>query len=360
MKALRVAVIGAGNGGLAVAGCAALAGHRVSLHDIRPEALALVQERGGIEVTGIVSGHAPVALATADLAAAVADAELVVMVVPGPEQGAAAQALAAHLRPGQVLLVKPGCTGGALEVAAVLNAAGRGESIVAEADAFIYACAIKAPGVSAVTAAKKRFGVAAVPAGRTAAALAVIERLFPQAVAAASVLHTGLANMNPVLHVPPMVANAGWVEYAQGAFEFYGDGITPAVARTVAAYDAERTAVAAALGVQVPTLAEWVESTYGVTGPGVYEIVQILQRDVYKSIRAPGTLAHRFLTEDVPCGTVPVADLGESLGVPVPLHQALIQIASLLCEQDFGRHGRTVDKLGLAGLNAAGIRQRVL
>lgn len=356
----KVAVVGAGNGGLAVAGYLGLAGHRVNLYDIRPEALAPVQANGGIRVTGKAEGFAPIQRATLDPGEAVEDARAVFIVVPGPDQGAAARALAPHLKRGQVVVVKPGGTGGALEVAAVLAAAGRRDVLVTETDGFLFACSIKELGVSAITAVKKRFGVAALPARQTPAALELVQALLPQAVAAPSVLHTGLANMNPVLHVAPMVANAGRMEFTGGDFEFYGEGITPTVARAVESYDAERLAVAERLGVKVPTLRQWIQETYGVTGTDLYQIIQTLNREVYKTSRAPGKLNHRYLTEDVPCGTVPVASLGESLGVPVPIHRHLVHLASLLCQVDFHRSGRTVDKLGLGGLDVTAIRELVL
>ena len=51
---------------------------------------------------------------------------------------------------------------------------------------------------------------------------------------------------------------------AEKAYKFYADGVTPAVARLYEAINAERVAVAAALGASVPTLADWFDRVYGV------------------------------------------------------------------------------------------------
>jgi opine dehydrogenase len=155
-----------------------------------------------------------------------------------------------------------------------------------------------------------------------------------------------------------MVLNAGRIEAGE-TFEFYGEGITPAVAAVVAAYDEERQAVARRLAVQVPTLGEWAERTYGVRDDDVYSLVQTLQREIYRALPAPATLDHRFLTEDVACGAVPAASLGAALGVPVPIHDALVALASRLLSTDFVANGRTVERLGLGGLDATGIRAAV-
>lgn len=357
---MRVAVVGTGVGGLAVAGHAGLLGHEVVVHDIREEAVAPVGERGGIEVRGKEEGFAPVALATTDIARAVDGADLVVVVTQGPDQRAAAEAMAPHLRAGQTVLVKPGCTFGAVEVRSVLEATDPGGAIaVAEADSFAYGCSIPEPAVAQISSVKQRFGVAVLPSGRRDEAVEVVRGLFEQAEPAPSVLHTGLANMNAILHVPPMVLNAGRVE-GPDAFDFYGDGFTPSVSRAVGAMDEERVAVAAAFGVEVPTLAGWAEATYGVSGEDVYTLVQTLHREVYGPLPAPTTLRQRFLTEDVPCGAVPVADLGRQVGVATPVTSACIVLADALLGTSWQREGRTMERVGLAGLDPDEVRRRLV
>lgn len=357
---MRVAVVGTGVGGLAVAGHAGLLGHEVVVHDVREEAVGPVGERGGIEVRGKEEGFAPVALATTDVARAVDGADLVVIVTQGPDQRAAAEAMAPHLRAGQVVLVKPGCTFGVVEVRSVLDATDpEGTVAVAEADSFVYGCSILEPAVTQISSVKQRFGVAVLPTGRREEAVGVVRALFDQAEPAPSVLHTGLGNMNAILHVAPMVLNAGRIE-GPDAFDFYGDGFTPSVSRAVGTMDEERVAVAAALDVEVPTLGGWAEATYGASGEDVHALVQTLHRDVYGPLPAPTTLRQRYLTEDVPCGAVPLADLGRQVGVATPVTSACVVLADALLGASWTRDGRTMERVGLAGLGADEIRRRLV
>jgi len=356
---VRVAVVGTGVGGLAVAGHAGLIGSEVVVHDVREEAVGPVGERGGIEVRGREEGFAPVELATTDIARAVDGADLIVVTTQGPDQRAAAEAMAPHLRGGQVVFVKPGCTFGAVEVRAVLEAAGVDDVPVAEADSFAYGCSIPEPAVSQISSVKQRFGVAVLPSERREEVVELVRHLFDQAEAAPSVLHTGLGNMNAILHVAPMVLNAGRIEGPE-AFDFYGDGFTPSVTAVVRAMDDERVAVATHLDVEVPTLEGWVEATYGVRGDDLYEIVQTLHRDVYGPLPAPTTLRQRYLTEDVPCGAVPVADLARQLGVPAPVTSACVTVADALLGTAWARDGRTMARLGLEGASAREICRRLV
>ena len=246
-RRMKVAVVGTGVGGLAVAGHAGLVGHEVAVHDVREEAVGPVRERGGIEVRGKEEGVAPVVVATTDIGEAAEGADVVVVTTQGPEQGAAAAAMAPSLTPDQVVLVMPGCTFGAVEVRAVLEEHGAGGIGVAETDSFPYGCAVPEPAVSQITSVKKRFGVAVLPPERREEIVGLVQRVFDTAEAAPSVLHTGLSNMNAILHVAPMVVNAGRVEHGS-PFDFYGEGITPSVARVVQATDDERVAVAGRSG----------------------------------------------------------------------------------------------------------------
>ena len=77
--------------------------------------------------------------ASLDPAAVVPGAHLVVLATQGQDQAAAASSIAPHLAPEQVVLVKPGCTGGALEVSEVL---GDPRQLVAETDGFVFGCSV--------------------------------------------------------------------------------------------------------------------------------------------------------------------------------------------------------------------------
>jgi opine dehydrogenase len=354
-----VAVVGTGVGGLAIAGHAGLVGCEVAVHDVREEAVAPVRHRGGIEVRGKEAGFVSVDVATTEVGRAVAGADVVVIATQGPDQRAAATSMAPHLRDGQVVLVKPGCTFGAIDVRAALDLAGTDRSVaVAETDSFAYGCAIPEPGVAEITSVKRRFGVAVLPNDRSGEVLGIVRSLFEQAEPATSVLHTGLANMNAILHVAPMVLNAGWIE-SEYPFDFYGEGITRSVADAVRAMDDERVAVARALQIAVPTIEEWAAATYGVRAGDTHDVLQTLHHDVYGPLPAPTSLRQRYLTEDVPCGAVPVADLGAQIGVPTPVTASSVTIADALLGASWRTEGRTMERLGLSEMTAEEIRDRL-
>ena len=336
-----------------------LRGYRLRLNDIVDAKLAAVRQRGGIEVEGTPGGFAPLELATTDLRAAVDGADLIIVVSGGNTQPAVARALAPLLVDGQTILLIQGNTGGSLIVRRELDRAGCRAAVgLAETDTYPYAMRMVAPTVMRQTTQKRWLQVAAFPGSRGAAMHARIARLFPQAVAAPDILHTGLTNMNAVLHVANCIGSAARIERG-GGHMFYGEGVTSAVANLYAAVDAERMAIAAALGVRVPSLVDWVERAYAVREESLVTTFARLTYEPdgpYVANKAAGTLDHKYVTEDVPTGLMPMQELGSATGTPTPAIDALVAVAGMMLKRSFSAEARTLERMGLAGLDAGQIR----
>jgi opine dehydrogenase len=182
--------------------------------------------------------------------------------------------------------------------------------------------------------------------------------LFPQAVAAPNILYTGFTNANVMLHVANCVANAGRIESGE-SYKFYAEGVTPAVARLYEAINGERVAVAAALGVSVPSLADWFGRVYGVGAMTLVETCPGLTYSSdgpYHATDTPKSLDHKFITEDVPTGLIPMGALGAAAGLRTPAIDAVIEVVRSMTGKDFAAEGRTLERLGLSGMDAPQIR----
>jgi opine dehydrogenase len=122
---MKVAVLGGGHGCYAAAADLAEAGHEVRLWRRDGAALAPVVETGGIV---LVDEHGrrevAIAMATADLGAALAGAELIVVPSPAIAQADIARAIAPHLQSGQVVFLPPG-TFGSFVMARIIREQGR-------------------------------------------------------------------------------------------------------------------------------------------------------------------------------------------------------------------------------------------
>jgi opine dehydrogenase len=358
----RYTVIGAGHGGKAMAAHLALMGFPVTLYNRTPEHILAIQRRRGIEIEsfdGGPRGFGQLHEVTSDLGAAVQWADIVMVVVPSTAHAEIARGAAPYLRDGQILVLHPGRTGGALEVVKVLRDAGCSADVtVAEAETLIYASRSDGPAQVRLFSIKEAVPLAALPATRTSQVLEALAPAYPQFIDGTSVLHTGLNNMGAIFHPALTLLNAGRIESTGGEFQFYIEGATPSVARVLEALDRERVTVAAALGIRARSGLEWLKMAYDADGSSLHEAIH--NQPGYRGIKAPATLKHRYIFEDVPMSLVPIAALGQRYGVSVQAMDAIIRLACIVHQTDFWRRGRTLDRLGIQQLSVSELTDYVL
>lgn len=347
-------VLGAGHGGMAMAGHIALMGFPVNLYNRTDERIWAVQQRGGVDLQGEVEGFGPLNIVTSDIAEAIKDVDVLMVVVPASGHRFMAEVCAPHLKDGQIVVLNPGRTFGAIEFKQVLKEkACSADVIIAEAQTLIYASRVTNPGQAKIFRIKNSVPVASIPAYRIPDVLKAVRPAFPQFAPGTNVFRTSFDNIGAVFHPTITLLNAGWIEDKRD-FEFYVQGASPSVCQVLERLDAERVAVAEALGINSITAREWLYRAYDATGRNLYEAM--LANVGYRGLLAPNNLNVRYLNEDVPMSLVPVASLGEMLDVPTPTIRGMIHLASIISGVDYWAEGRTMEKLGLSGMSVRNLR----
>lgn len=348
---MKVTVIGAGNGGLAIASHLALKGHAVYLYSIFKEELEPIIKKGGIELEGVEEkGFAILDKVTNDIKLAIDSADLVMIVTPANAHEKIARDCAPYLKDNQVVILNPGRTGGALEFDKVLKEEKiKNKPIIGEAQTLIYACRKISSTKVVIYGVKKSLSVASFPARNIGKLMKVLGRAYSQFVPAVNVLETSLNNFGAIFHPAPTILNSARIELGE-KFDYYHEGITPIIATFLEKIDKERMEVAKALRVKTQSAVDFLKESYGVEGNSLYEAIQ--NNIAYKGIRAPSTINTRYLTEDIPMSLMPIASIGYQLCIPTPNMDSIIKIGSTMLKTDFWKLGRTVDKLGLSNLSS--------
>ena len=349
----RFSVIGAGHGGKAMAAHLALKGFQTNIYNRTPDHISAINARGGIELEsyeGGPHGFGELHLVTSDIKEAIEEADMIMVVVPSSAHADVAREAAPYLRDGQIVVLHPGRTCGALEFSKVIRDAGcKADVTVAEAETFIYASRSDGPALARIFRIKDAVPLASIPANRTAQVLDVINDAYPQFIDGINVLHTGLNNMGAIFHPALTLLNAGWIESTHGDFQFYIDGVTPSVARLLEVLDRERVTVASALGIRARTAMDWLQMAYTTTGVDLHEAIH--NQPGYYGIKAPMTLNHRYIFEDVPMSLVPIASMAQRYGVSVRGMESIIRMACIIHSTNYWRRGRTLQKLGIDNLS---------
>ncbi|MBI4280561.1 MAG: NAD/NADP octopine/nopaline dehydrogenase family protein [Armatimonadetes bacterium] len=357
-----VAVLGAGNGGLATAADLTRRGCRVHLYDLPEFAAPLEPVReAGIRVHGALpeAVYRP-ALITTEIAEALDGVSVALLIAPAFAHPRLAEVVLPPLRDDQVLLLYPGAVGGAMEVYQALRTSRPGcRAIIGEVANLGYSAKRDGPASVRINGIKRGVPAAAIPAVRTGEMFDAWGAIFPEFVPARDVLETGLNNINIIVHPVLMLANLSRVENEEEWFT-YGDGFTPAVARLMEGVDRERLAVLRALGLPEVSIAEWMVRYYAEQGVKGTELYQVLSTaPVFSRSTGPRAIQDRYLSEDVPYGLVPVASIAAGLGVPAPCTEGLVALASAATDIDYAKTGRNAERLGLVGLSPEQIIARV-
>ena len=352
---MKIAVLGAGAGGTAVAFDCALHGHEVRLFDFPqfPENIAAIDRQGGIHAEGGLSGFAAVASASHDVEETLSDAELIYVVGPAFSTTPFGEAVAGKLSAGQTVIVTPGSCGGALAFKRAAGLALEDDSIrVAETHTLHYAVRLTQPGRIRVFLKLKAGNLlAALPSRHTPEVLALIADVYPTMEPAKNVIQTSLQNANPVIHPAVTLANAARIEGTGGDFLFYEEGVGDATGRLIEAVDQERIAIGAKLGLEIVS-----DPAMGIRqGYMLADNYGAAYREApgFLGIGAQPQLDHRYLHEDVGYGLVFMSRLARQVGVETPTIDAIIQVTSVLMARDYaGEAPRTPDALGIGGLSA--------
>ena len=353
----KITVIGAGNGGMAMAYSLGQMGHEVCIYDSPkfPAQIQAVQEKGGIEAVAelhecpmLDAGFSKIALPTTNIQAAMEFADIFMMVCPSFAQEIMFEAMLPYLRDGMKIFIIPGNYGGLILNKRLQNSEMKGTDVTfLDTISLPWATRLAHPGAVAIMGVKEFMPMSVFPSSkRTPEMEALVEEVFPirpeflqDPVAAA------FENINFGAHPVLSILNMGLCENFNGEFNFYGDCCSTAVAKVEDALDWERLAVGESLHMHLRTELEANNQLYASHAKCIYDFNR--ESTVHAKIKnAPNSSKARYITEDVPYLFVPFCQLADLCGVEVPIAKALVTIASYYNDEDYMKTGRTLEKMG--------------
>lgn len=354
-----IAVLGAGNSGLAMSAHLALEGHSVRLWNRSAENITRLRETKVIHCTGVISGEATLQLVTNDLGEALYGVDLILVTTPANSHRELAARMAKHLTDEKTVILNPGRTFGAIEVEYTLSKHHAPlMPLIAETQTIIYTCRKVSEDSVVILSLKEQVFLSTRTRTGTKKAL----EQFPSCLQehfllADNLAQTSLGNVGPVLHCLPVLLNTGWIENNKVDFKYYYDGITPTIANYLEKLDRERLDIAIRVGVKLESVVEWMQRSYRIRGHSLFECIQ--NNIAYKTIDAPRSLQHRYIFEDIPYGLVPFESLGQLVEANMSIIPKVIDFATEFLDFDFRANGRTLPRLGLAELTVEEIVERL-
>lgn len=364
----KVTVLGAGNAGLTAAYHFSLLGSDVCLFGSEgfDEQIDFIRQAGGIQAVEQVNGVEmsftgfQTLEVTKDIQEAVAFSSVLIMPVPSFAQEALFRDMLPYLTSEHLILLMPG-NYGSLVLNRIKNEEGYQDLDVTFVDAISIPWATRIAGEAQVgiLGIKEMLPLAALPASRTQQAIERLQPHFPIPLTPLeNVIAAGLENINFGGHPLLTTLNMGLLENFNGNFNFYKDCCSPAVARVAEDLDLERLAVGQALGLELSSELDAMNTLYDMNAESVYEINRTSETHG-KLNSAPDGPQARYIAEDVPFLFVPCFEFSQLSGVNTPIIQAILTITNAFNRTDYLESGRTLEKMGLAEMTIEQIRQAV-
>ena len=349
---MEIAVLGGGHGCYAAAAALSEKGHSVRFWRRDSDLLQPVLESGAITLVDY-DGEREVAIAlpTTSLADAVAGADLVVIPLPALSHDELSKELAPHLASGQVVYLPPGTFGSSIFARALRESGNDADVSFAETGTLPYLARKHGPRRVVVSGYATRLPTGVMPAKHTNHAFDILRQAYPVE-HCKDALSGALMNAGPIIHPPLILMNAGPLEHFE-AWDIHNEGTQPSIRRVTDALDAERIAVREALGYGAPHFP--LRDHYNKAGEGDE---WMYGRAAHEKLTDSGDWredidlrTHRYMLEDTRLGLSLIVSVGRWAGVPTPVAQGLLSIASPVAERDLYAEGRTLENLGLAGLD---------
>ncbi|MCR1898599.1 NAD/NADP octopine/nopaline dehydrogenase family protein [Irregularibacter muris] len=354
----KIAILGAGNGGYATAAHQALNGHQVNLWSRSDKNLKPILEKKGITIHGEAGeGFARLNYVSTDIGQVIKGVEVIFIVLPSFAVESVVEKCIPYLEDGQIMVLNLASTGTALRINEILKKYHVNKKIyITEFSSLTYGCRINKPGEVTVQLLAKNIKCANFPSKDNEKIYPILKEFYPDLVLAENVLETSLNNGNPVTHPAPSLLNAGRIEYSDGEFYLYTEGITPSVVKVIEAVDGERIQICRQFGFEeIPVEKRLARIGYTDKAESLYK--QYSKSDVFSQMKGPGSLQNRYITEDIPYGLVVWASLAKTIGAQTHNMDSIITLASSLLNRDLWYEGWTIDKLGLEGMNFEEIQQ---
>lgn len=343
---MKIAILGAGNAGCAVAGDLSYRNHQVTLiktsHAMHDENFNYLLENNG-KISLYESGEVKTSniyCVTRDLSK-LSEAEIVIIYIQTNYHEELIKKITPYLQDNQIVLINPGY----LSTAYLLKHCDK-KIIVAEAQSSFIDCRISEPGIIKVGFRNVRNPIGIYPLSRRKEAISKLDNLGFPFTYVSSVVEAALHNPNLIVHTVGAIMSIPRIEKTNGDYCMYHEVFTPSTWNILEKLDSEKMDVLEKLGFERLPYVEACKYRNSLDDTRDAKEVFFWYAAMPTRAKGPIVVDSRYISEDVPQGLVMLESLGKQLNVATPICTSLIEIASAALGRDLRENGRTQEKLG--------------
>ncbi|MCL1988419.1 MAG: NAD/NADP octopine/nopaline dehydrogenase family protein [Firmicutes bacterium] len=353
---MKIAVLGAGNMGCAVAADLSHKGHEVTLiktSTVNFETLHgenfryLCENSGKIEMWSENSQYSPyvtnISCVTDDISV-ISAMDLIYIAVVTNFHETFIQKISPYLQNGQIVLIVPGYLSTVYFLKYCKNIS---NITIVEGESSPIDCRITAPGKVRVGFMNVRNPVGCYTAENLSKIREKLDSLQHNFEYLGSVAEAALQNPNLIVHTVGAIMSIPRIEKTNGDYCMYWEVFTPAVWNILEKLDSEKMQILQKLGLPAVAYVDACKHRNSLDDSRAAKDVFMEYAASPFRAKGPTSLESRYIMEDVPQGLVLLESLAKSLKIAVPTATALIELANAALLRDFRAEGRTIEKLGL-------------
>ena len=361
-EGMTVTVVGAGNTGCVHAAKLAEKGHSVRLlktsRSLHEEAFERIRQEGRLDAVDETNGgrklSAELAMVTRDARSALAGADIVLVTTQTSCHERVAEAIAPFLDRGTLVVLLPGYMGSMF----FKRHAGQPDIVVAEGETTPYNGRLFDEHTVRITYRNTRSALSFIPVASGSRCLETAGRLFDTwRYSRSNILESALHNPNLIVHTVGTILSASRIEHSHGEFRMYEEAFTPSIWKVISRLDEEKNKILEFFG--CPRLNYLDAARWRNEEDLSKDALLVFQSYAQHSAKGPSDLNTRYIREDVPMGLVLMSSIGREFGIATPVTDSLVDIAGALTGVDFWASGRTLARLGLAGIDRDAFLERI-
>lgn len=279
------------------------------------------------------------ALVTRDAAAAMAFADVVLIMTTTLQHESVAKLIGPYAHDGQVIAMCPGYMGSLIFKQYVTA-----DVTYCEWETTAYNGRVMNNEYVKITFYNPRNAISVLPVAKNEYVLSIFSQLFDNThYLRKNILESALHNPNMIVHTIGMTFSASRIEYSKGEFWMYREAFTDSIVNVINAFDKQKNEVLKAYGCEPLDYFEAAK----------WRNEEDLNIDAMTSFRSfadssnkgPMFLRHRYLLEDVPMGLGLFVSLGKVAGVDTSIAESIMTLGGALLGEDFKSQARSIQYL---------------
>ncbi len=349
---LKISIIGAGHGGLALAAHFSKQNNQITLcADLdHPGFSSFIKlNNNTIHINDHVNQQkfqTTIHQLTYDYAQALSNSEFIFIVTPSFAHEAIFKKLLPFITSSHKIITLAGNFSSIIFNNTLQKENIHSKCILADISSLPYACRVDDTGYSVdIFGIKNTMGIASIPASRTDELLKKLDNIFPTKLSSyKNPIQLGLNITSGISHPISALFNAGRIGQNKDLFYFYKEGISEHTSILLEQLDNDRRHIGNLYNFQLPSYLTLMSEFYGNKFPSIYDF--FTKTPIHNAQKlCPRSLSERYISQDVPYVIVPWYCLGKLMGFESIIMRNIIEIASMINKIDYLAQGLNQNKL---------------